>query len=264
MCELFGMSSRLPTTVRLSLARLARRGRGETGLGDGWGAVFHDGTDIRLFKAPGPAEDDPLVAALAAAPLAAPIVLSHLRHATQGARGLENTQPFARELGGRMHVFAHNGNLRGIQAQQSEAAPRFRPLGATDSEAAFCLLLARLAPLWDGPAPPDPAARAAVVTAFAAALRPLGPANFLYSDGACLFAHGDRRTQSDGRIVPPGLHVLHRACAVDPEALTAAGVGLPEAQEVTLFASVPLTAEPWRPLAPGEVLMARAGALVAI
>ena len=261
MCELFGMSSRLPTTVRLSLARLARRGRNETGLGDGWGAAFHDGTDIRLFKAPGPAEGDPIVAALAAAPLVAPIVLSHLRHATQGARGLANTQPFARELGGRMHVFAHNGNLLGIHARLAAAAPRFRPVGATDSEAAFCLLLAQLAPLWDRPAPPEPAACAAVVAAFAAALRPLGPANFLYSDGTCLFAHGDRRTQPGGGIAPPGLHVLHRTCAVDPEALSAAGVGLPEAQQVTLFASVPLSAEEWRPFGPGEVLMARAGTL---
>jgi len=39
---------------------------------------------------------------------------SHIRHATRGGVSLANTQPFVRELGGRTHVFAHNGDLPAI------------------------------------------------------------------------------------------------------------------------------------------------------
>ena len=59
---------------------------------------------------------------------------------------MKNCQPFARELGGRMHVFAHNGDLDAGRL----GAPRgsFRPVGDTDSERAFCVLLERLTAIW--------------------------------------------------------------------------------------------------------------------
>ena len=60
---------------------------------------------------------------------------------------------------------------------------------------------------------PPRAALLNVVVEFAAGLRSLGPANFLFSDGDALFARGYRRIQSDGAIVPPGLHMLARTCA---------------------------------------------------
>jgi predicted glutamine amidotransferase len=34
-------------------------------------------------------------------------------------------------------------------------------------------------------------------------------------------------------------------------------------QDIVMFASVPITAEPWRPLAEGEVIAVRAGEIVA-
>lgn len=103
-----------------------------------------------------------------------------------------NTKPFARELGGRLHVFAHNGNLPGINDSALLTTGPYRPVGQTDSELAFCALLARLNGLWTGDAPPSLDARASLLAAFAADLRPLGPANFLYADGDALFAHGNR------------------------------------------------------------------------
>jgi len=89
------------------------------------------------------------------------------------------------------------------------------------------------------------------VVAFAEELRTLGPANFLSSDGDAIFAHGDRRRTDAGSIAPPGLHVLCRRCVEATD------------QEVALVASVPLTAEHWRPLAEGEVVVVRAGRMVA-
>jgi glutamine amidotransferase len=187
--------------------------------------------------------------------------MSHLRHATQGEVSLRNTQPFARELGGRMHLFAHNGRLPGIEQRLAGQGQRYAPIGSSDSEIAFCALLTRLAPLWADRSPAL-GARLAVVFAFARELRELGPANFLYADGELLFAHGHRRLQPDGSTAAPGLHVLHRECAADPNALAAAGVDVAHPQAVTLFASVPLTQDAWRPLAEGEIMVTRSGVVL--
>lgn len=43
MCELLGLSSRLPTTARLSMRLLARHGSRAANLGDDWGVAFHRG-----------------------------------------------------------------------------------------------------------------------------------------------------------------------------------------------------------------------------
>jgi glutamine amidotransferase len=77
-----------------------------------------------------------------------------------------------------------------------------------------------------------------------------------------VFAHGHRRIQGDGTIAPPGLWQLQRRCLLDVDALPEAGVVIETTrrdQEVTLLASVPLTAEPWRPLAEGELFVVRNG-----
>jgi predicted glutamine amidotransferase len=42
---------------------------------------------------------------------------------------LRNTQPFARELGGRTHFFAHNGMLPGIEDDGRFETRRFRRIG---------------------------------------------------------------------------------------------------------------------------------------
>ncbi len=258
MCELFGLSSRLPTTVSLSMRVLARHGSHASGLDDGWGVAYHMGDDALLVKQPGPADASPWIDFLAGQPIRSRIVVAHIRRATQGEVSLRNTQPFMRELGGRMHVFAHNGRLSGIERRFADGLRRFRPVGTTDSEVAFCVLLERLAPLWDA-GPPSAAQRLQAIADVAEALRTLGPANFLYSDGEQLVAHAHRRTQRDGSIAPPGLWMLHRSCAVDPDALGAAGVTLDGGQFVTLFASVKLTDEAWQPLQEGEIAVARDG-----
>jgi predicted glutamine amidotransferase len=273
VCELFAMSSRFPATVQLSLEELARHG-GETGVHrDGWGVAFYEDADVRLLKEAAPAAGSPLVRFVQDHPPESRLVIGHVRKATQGDHRFANCQPFARELGGRMHVFGHNGDLDRDELAAVARPARFRPIGTTDSERAFCALLDRLAPLWaDGPAPPPLDARLAIVAGFAAALRPLGPANFLYADGDAIFVHGHRRTQTDGGIRAPGVHVLCRTCAAEGghEAFRAVGVeiaaggGAGDRQEVVLAASVPLTREAaWSALEEGEVIAARDGRIVA-
>ncbi len=262
MCELLAWSGSQPARLSFSLATLASHGAVDGAAPDGWGVAFYQGGDVALFRDAAPAGDSALVRTLASGGPVTPLAISHIRRATQGAVTLANTQPFARELGGRMHVFAHNGNLPGVWASAAMAIGRDRPVGQTDSEHAFCALMQRLAPLWGGAGPPPLESRLAVLAAFAAELRALGPANFLYADGDTLFAHGHRRIQRpSGRVEPPGLWMLQRHChpgdpIPDCPAISAMAAG---PQTVTLVASVPLTDEAWRPFAEGELVAIRAG-----
>lgn len=247
------------------LQALAARGSLTSSTHDGWGVAFYQGPDVALFREPAAAADSALVRYLETQGPATGLAVSHIRHATRGEVSLANTQPFVRELGGRTHVFAHNGDLPGIYGSEALAPGPFRPVGQTDSEHAFCALLSRLGALWQAPDPPTLDARMAVLTTFAAELRALGPANFLYADGDALFAHGHRRLQpASGRAEPPGLWLMQRefaAVAAGVDELAAVTVER-AARSVVWLASVPLSDEAWRPLAEGELLVVRAGRVV--
>jgi len=256
MCELFALSSRDPATVTLSLDVFAKRG-GLTGPHkDGWGIAYYDDGDVTLIRDVAPASESPWTPFVADRQLRSHMVVSHIRKATTGAVCLKNTQPFTRELGGVRHVFAHNGFLNGVEALFDPGNARCRPVGDTDSEIAFCILMNRMAEIWGGDAPPSADDRATVFHAFAGRMRDLGPANFLYADGEFLYAHANRRHQADGEIKPPGLHTLARTCPVEGGSLADDGFSIGSLnQRVVLFASIPLTDEDWRPLDEGEVVI---------
>lgn len=265
MCELLALSTSQPGQLTFSLHTLASHG-GEAGSArDGWGVAFYQGEDVALFREPRAAGDSALVRYLETEGPSTNLAISHIRHATRGSIQLSNTQPFVRELGGHSHVFAHNGDLPGIEANAALAMGPYLPVGQTDSERAFCALLTRMQVLWanvkqDGA--PSLQDRMALLAAFAADLRALGPANFLYADGDALFAHSDRRMQRGRpRPEPPGLWTLQRHCApADPPLDERAGVSVaPEARVAVFIASVPLTGEAWRPMAEGELVAVRNG-----
>jgi glutamine amidotransferase len=260
MCELLAMSARFPTTVRLSFEELARHGGGTGPHADGWGLGLWQDGDALVVREPDAASRSRWVQFIQEREPRTSIAIAHIRRATQGARLLRNTQPFARELGGRMHLFAHNGMLHGIEHDTRFPTLRYLRIGDTDSEQAFCALLERLAPLWAS-GPPPLADRLRAIGAFASALRSLGPANFLYTDGDAIFAHGHRRMHDRGEIRPPGLHILCRSCAAASDTLDISGLAIDpqEKQQVALVASVPLSREHWEPLAEGEIVVLRDG-----
>jgi predicted glutamine amidotransferase len=270
MCELLAMSSLEPATLSIALETFSERGGLRAPHKDGWGAAFYAGRDVRRLRDTGAASQSGGIRFLREQEFRSRIVLAHVRQATRGAISLANTQPFARELGGRMHVFAHNGDLLGLEEKTAGEMGHFRPLGETDSEHAFCVLLARMAPLWEGPDPPPLDARMDVVSAFATLLRGFGTANFLYSDSEYLFVHGHERTQeTSGKIEPPGLFTLCRTCPSKrderrPRPIEGLKLGLDAGhQRVTLIASVPLTTEAWEPVGTGEVLALAEGRILA-
>ncbi|HEX9193821.1 MAG TPA: class II glutamine amidotransferase [Burkholderiales bacterium] len=268
MCELFAMSARFPADVRFSLEAFSRRGGLAGRHKDGWGIAYYVDEDVRLVKEPQPAAGSACLHFIQDHPFSSATVLSHIRRATRGAPAMKNCQPFQRELGGRAHVFAHNGDLDLDALRARLRLGSFHPVGDTDSEYAFCALLETLRSSWLRGGVPPLAERRDLVARFAAEIRALGPANFLYSDGDAVFFHGHKRFHDDGAAPhPPGLHVLCRHCASDVSGVSAEGISiaLEAEQEVVLAASVPLTGEPaWRALDEGELVVAQRGRIVAV
>ena len=263
MCELFAMCSRVPTSVGFSLQRLARRGGAEGPHRDGWGVAFYAERDALLLREPGAASESGLARYLEDHGPPSALVISHIRLATFGETALRNTQPFMRELGGHTHVFAHNGDLPGWEHGAQPASARFRPVGESDSEAAFCHLLTRMAKLWDRQREGVPllAERLEAVAEFAATLRAIGIANFLYSDSDTLFVHAHHRIP-DGTLQQPGLYLLQRSCEESVPDLADSGIRLHTVQQaLTLVASAPLTDEAWCALEDGEVLAIQRGSV---
>ena len=265
MCELFAMSSSHPATVNLSLGEFSRHGGLTADHADGWGLAYVEDRDVRVFRDIDAAADSPYLQFVSRRQFRSDIVISHIRRATLGDVALRNTHPFARELGGRVHLFAHNGDIPGIKDVVGGGRRPFRPIGETDSEMAFCLLLDRLQSLWlNARLIPPLEDRLEVILDLAQEMRDLGPANFIYTDGDVVVLHGhQRKHREDGKIRPPGLHLLCRSCQADPASIRSRGLTIDATtQNVVLAASVPLTDEPWMQLDEGEVVVLRAGEIV--
>jgi len=257
MCELFGISSKHPTTVQTSLSEFAQRG-GNTGPHiDGWGVGFLRDGDFLLIRESEPSHASEHLRFIHDRQIQSSLVVSHIRKATQGSVCLRNTQPFLRELGGKPHLFAHNGDLGPISLRTEFSLRQFRPIGESDSEFAFCVLLGMMQPLWQEDTPPSLQLRLETFCEFVTRMAALGAANFLYSDGDYLFVHAHRRRHDDGEIRAPGLYLLNRVWHEHESD----GDGHTD-RLVTLLASVPLSDEDWQPIPEHTVLVVRNGHVV--
>ncbi len=264
MCELFGVSTSIPVRIFCSLEEFSDHGGGSHANRSGWGIAYYDDKDVLLVREALPAAGSPWIKFLETHGLRSHCTIAHVRYASIGAPTLVNTHPFRRELGGRMHVFAHNGSLPDIDKRLPFEGIEFRPVGETDSEHAFCLLLQRLAALWHsaGSEVPTLSDRLEVIGRTAQDLRALGSANFLYSDGDVLFAHGHRRRFEQNGVFgparPPGL------CLGDTrEVVQGLDIRWPVAEtKGVMVASVPLTDTGWEPLPEGTILAMRDGQIV--
>ena len=263
MCELLGMSAHHPASITLSLNEFARHG-GETGPHvDGWGVAFYEGPDANLIRESTSAADSVLMSTLRGYKLVSEIVIAHIRRASFGPVELKNTHPFRREMAGRVHTFAHNGDLPGIENRYSlEQGGFVSPIGNTDSEYAFCLLMQRLSRPWGRSGMiPELTIRKKIISRFARQIGKLGPANFLYSDGDALFVHGHVRTQPDGSISSPGLHYICVTCdyGFGQSELASVKLESDQLQKVTLVATTPLNDGDWLPMQEGELLIVKGG-----
>lgn len=251
MCQLLGMNCNVPTDICFSFAGFRARGGLTDHHRDGWGIAFFEGKGVRVFLDPNPSADSPVAELVRQYPMRSLNVIAHIRKATIGPVGLENTHPFQRELWGRYWIFAHNGNLKGFAPQLSG---RFLPVGETDSERAFCHILDVLEQRF-ADAAPDPQALHAVLRELASEIGALGEFNFLLSDGNWLFAHCSSRLCYIVRQAPfAHAHLADEDVTVDFSELTT------PSDRVAVIATTPLTDnETWTPIPAGNLFAFHGG-----
>lgn len=243
MCELLGMSANVPTDICFSFTGLVRRGGATGPHRDGWGIVFYEHGGVREFKDYLPSSESAIARFLREYPIKSRIVVSHIRQANVGRISLENTHPFQRELWGRAWTFAHNGQLGDTRELRCD---RFKPVGSTDSERAFCWLLSKLQHAFSEP--PSLAEWTDYVSGLCEQLNRKGVFNLLLSDGEALMTFCSTKLCWITRRAPFGkAHLSDEDMTVDFSAVTT------ENDIVTVIATGPLTDdERWHPMQAGE------------
>jgi predicted glutamine amidotransferase len=254
MCELLGMSCNVPTDIVFSFSGLALRGGLRGPHADGWGLALYDGRAARTFLEPCAAHDSPLARHVRDNPIKTLLAVAHVRKRTRGRIALENTHPFVRELWGRTFVFAHNGTVRNARRLP---LGRFRPIGETDSERAFCALLAGLERRF-AEYPRDPKVLWRAVARLGAEIGAgKSTFNFLLGDGRHLYARCATRLAYIIRKAPFGAATL----ADDEVQVDFAAVTTPR-DRVAVIATQPLTRdEVWTTGEPGRLWVFAGGHL---
>ncbi len=165
------------------------------------GAIYYEKNDAYVFRAPrapgdfGPtklSEDSHLVSRL---------ILSCFEKSVANIMEIRNTQPFTREVNGRLHSFIFDGKFPDVY-ELDLAMDQYSPIGETDGEYIFCWLLERVNNL-EGPRYWEQ--KMELLTSLGSHLSSLGPANFLYSDSFCLYAYASTRS-GDNDAYSPGLY----------------------------------------------------------
>ena len=251
MCELLAMNSSKPAALDFSFTGFSERG-GRTGEHrDGWGIAFHEAGGCRLIIDDQPSISSPLAESLKLHPVKARNVVAHIRKATQGRIAAENSHPFTRTLWGRTWSFAHNGNLADFHPAADDF---YQSAGETDSERAFCYLMAGLRrrfPLQ----PPSRGALFAAVKAMAEQIARHGTFNFILSNGEFLLAHCSTTLHYVVREYP-----FASACLIDCEVQIDFSQHNHLDDRIVVIATSPLTTgEAWHAFAPGELKMFAAG-----
>src|SRR5947209_18414186 len=177
MCELMALSLNRPAAGHFSFREFGGRDRENV---DGWGLAWYPDQSVALIKEPVSWRASQHTGFLEKySGLLSSIYIAHVRHKTVGGPPTHaDTHPFIREFGGREYAFAHNGTLQ--QPGRSFPSKRFRPLGTTDSEYAFCYLLERLSRRGD---PLTTPASFRWLHRELAGINELGQLNCLLSDG---------------------------------------------------------------------------------
>jgi len=226
------MECNVPTDIVFSFSGLALRGGRKGPHRDGWGLALYESNAVRTFLEPSAAADSPLARYIRENPIKTLLAIAHVRKKTRGLVSLANTHPFVRELWGRSFVFAHNGTVRNAK---KHALGRFRPIGETDSEHAFCALMGGLdsafsryprsaRDLWEA------------VAELGGRIGKSGTFNFLLGDGTHLFARCATRLHYIVRKAP----FRHATLADDDLVVDFADVTTPH-DRVAVVATSPLT-----------------------
>ncbi|KVC63077.1 class II glutamine amidotransferase [Burkholderia ubonensis] len=256
MCQLLGMNCAAPTDVTFSFTGFAARGGLTDHHADGWGIAFFEDKACRLFIDHQASATSPIAEMVKRYPIKSKNTIAHIRKATQGHILLENSHPFMRELWGRHWIFAHNGDLQDYAPDMEGSV--YHPVGTTDSERAFCVLMQGLREAFPGAQPPLPELfkRVGELTR---GITDHGVFNFLMSNGQALFAHCSTRLHYIVRRWPfSTAHLVDEDLSIDFAKYTT-----PE-DRVAVIATQPLTDnEVWTAFEPGELIMFQCGDVAA-
>ena len=245
MCELLGMECNVPTDIVFSFSGLALRGGKRGPHGDGWGLALYEDHAVRLFLEPAAAADSPLARFVRENPIKTLLAVAHVRRKTRGKVRLSNTHPFVRELWGRNFVFAHNGTVKDVHRHP---LGRFRPIGETDSEYAFCAMLGALERDFRK-YPPSPRALWEAVARVGGRIGKSGTFNFLLGDGTHLFARCATKLHYIIRKAP-----FRRATLADDDLVVDFAEVTTPRDRVAVVATQPLTRdEVWTQGEPGHM-----------
>ncbi|MCX7914449.1 MAG: class II glutamine amidotransferase, partial [Thermodesulfovibrionales bacterium] len=249
MCELLGMCFNKEVTPSISFRGFRQKGKLNY---HGWGIAFYCDTAAAVYKEPLEANQSKLSEFLKDyQEIKSNIFIGHVRFASSGVKAYKNTHPFQRELNGRDFVFAHNGTLRGYRDRLKLG--RFRPIGDTDSEYAFCYMLEMIEQEgieFEGKKYFDLVARLIIE------INKFGTFNCLLSDGKHLFCYHDK----DGYN---GLSFVERKAPFPEIKLKDEDwhINLAEVKDIDqrgfIIATQPLTDEHWERFKPGELKVFR-------
>jgi glutamine amidotransferase len=244
MCELLAMSANVPTDICFSFSGLMQRG-GNTGPHkDGWGITFYEGKGCRSFKDPLPSAESKIAQLVTEYPIKSESVICHIRQANSGAVCLENTHPFTRNMWGRNWTYAHNGQLSNFKELAIQA---HIPVGATDSEHAFCYILDKLHYQF-GAQEPDVKTLFEFIAAQCHEINKRGVFNLILTNGDYLFAYCSNNLHWLTRRAPFGeAKLIDAELTVDFHQETSAN------DVVTIIATQPLTDnENWHKMQPRQ------------
>ncbi|MEM7726407.1 MAG: class II glutamine amidotransferase [Cyanobacteria bacterium P01_A01_bin.45] len=251
MCQLLGMNCNVPTDICFSFEGFSARGGKTDDHKDGWGIAFFEGKGCRKFIDQNSSIHSPIAELVRSYPIHSTHVIAHIRKATQGEVILENCHPFERELWGKYWVFAHNGDLPNFEPRGLQY---YQPVGNTDSEKAFCLILDTLRNKfpWGKPSLKD---LYAVLKGVTEDLAARGIFNYLLSNGENFFVHCSTKLSYIVRQAPfAAAHLIDEEVTVDFNELTK------PSDRVAVIATTPLTDnETWTTIHPGELLLFQDG-----
>jgi len=242
MCQLLGMNCNVPTDICFSFAGFQARGGLTDHHSDGWGIAFFEGIGVRQFLDPAPSSQSKIAEFVKTYPIKSKNVIAHIRKATQGYVGLENTHPFRREQWGQYWIFAHNGNVLHFKP---EFDGTYVPVGTTDSEMIFCWFMQELRARFGNKYPGHTRIFEAVRD-LTVAVNKFGEFNFLLSNGHMLIAHCSTKLTYIIRKAPfTTARLKDQDVSVDFSSVTS------EADRVAIIATAPLTEnESWVPMQP--------------
>ncbi|WP_038059377.1 class II glutamine amidotransferase [Thermodesulfovibrio yellowstonii] len=245
MCELLGMCFNKEVNPSISFRGFRRRDKDNP---HGWGIAFYPDESALVYKEPVMAIQSRLSEFLRDYDgLKSKIFIGHVRLASVGKYRYKNTHPFQRELNGKDFVFAHNGTLRNFKEKLKLG--RFRKIGDTDSEHAFCYLLGQLEEKGINFEHKDDFDFLAKILR---QINDLGKFNCIFSDGRHLFCYHDKNSYN-------GLVLLKRTPPYGPIRLRDEDweINLAEEKDPTqhgyIIATKPLTNENWERFKPGEL-----------